>query len=312
MSRLTWILLTAFSAVACSAAAQGPAPRLEILDSAESPVEGMSGFKIEELSGLAWDADEQLLYAVSDTGVLHHFRVRLDGNRIAQIEVVYSAQLTGQDGTELTVNDAEDVAVVHGDNDKKTDSELLIALEDGPAVARFTPQGKRIADVVLPPALADKSQYAKKNRRLESVAIDARHGVITAPETPLLGQPEDLHTLYATDGAKWSFKAFQPKDSNLKAIEALPDGNALILERTHEKKGAPFIARLRYVDLADCAEKAPCGVTELSPGSDTALEDNFEGMARVSKNLFLLVTDKTARDVEPTSFTLIAVTPASL
>ena len=311
MYRFTWILLLAAGTVT-AAAAGSSAPPLEVLDSVESPGEGMNGHRIEELSGLAWDEDEQLLYAVSDTGVLHHFRVRVDNNRIAEMEVVYSAPLVAQDSTELTFNDAEDVAVINGSNGKKSDSELLIALEDGPAITRFTPQGKRIADVALPSALADKARYAKKNRRLESVAFDARHGVITAPETPLADQPEDLHTLYATGGARWSFKAFQPKNSSLKAIEIMPDGNALVLERTREKKGAPPTARLRYVDLAGCAENTTCGVTELPPASKTALENNFEGVARLSEDLVLLVTDKTAKDGEPTTFTLVALNPASL
>jgi hypothetical protein len=292
-----------------AAEAASPASRLEVLDSAEIPAQGMNGHKIEELSGLAWDADEQLLYAVSDTGVLHHFRVRLDGDRIAQVDVVYSAPLTAEDGTELTVNDAEDVAVVSGDNGKNSDSELLVALEDGPAIARFTPHGRRIANLALPTALADEAHYAKKNRRLESVAFDPQHGVVTAPETPLLDQPEDLHTLYAADGAERSFEAFPSKDSNLKAIAMMPDDNALILERTREAKGAPFVARLRLVDLADCAENATCRVTELSSGDEAALTDNFEGMARLSDDLLLLVTDKTVKDGEPTSFTLVALEP---
>lgn len=229
MYRLAWIAALMTGALAPSHAAT-VTPELEVLGSFDSPAEGMNGYRIEELSGLAWDADEKLLYAVSDTGILHHFRIRLEGGRVTHIEVVHSAPLTAEDGTELAVNDAEDVAVVNGGNGKANDSELLIAIEDGPAVARFTPQGKRIANVVLPGPLADKTQYPKKNRRLESVAFDARYGVVTAPETALLGQPEDQHTLYATDGRKWSFKAFRAGDSNVKAIEIMPDGNALVLE----------------------------------------------------------------------------------
>jgi hypothetical protein len=285
------------------------APKATVLGHIDSPAEGMNGYRIEELSGLAWDADEKLLYAVSDRGVLHHFRIHLDGNRIARMEVIYSAALTGADGTELTVNDAEDVAVINGDNGRESDSELLIALEDGPAVARFTPQGKRLADVGLPAPLSDKAQYAKKNRRLESVAFDTRYGMVTAPETALLGRPEDQHTLYATGGEKWTFKAFQPEHSNLKAIEIMPDGNALVLERTREKKGAPFVGRLRYVDLAGCGERRTCSVTDYMPEPASGLANNFEGMTRLFDNLLLLVTDKTVKDGEPTSFTLLALQP---
>lgn len=307
MYRFAWIA----AAMTVALTAASAASEVKVLGQIASPAEGMNGYRIEELSGLAWDADEKLLYAVSDRGVLHHFRIGFEGSHITKIEVVFSAPLTTKDGKELTVNDAEDVAVVNADNGKQSDSELLIALEDGPAIARFTPQGKRIADVPLPAPLADKAYYAKKNRRLESVAFDTRYGVITAPETALLGQPEDQHTLYATGGAKWSFKAFQPDDSNLKAIEIMPDGNALILERTREKKGAPFVGRLRYVDIAGCSGNETCSVTDYTPVPAAGLENNFEGMTRLSDDLLLLVTDKTVKDGEPTSFTLIAATPAS-
>ncbi|CAG1008438.1 hypothetical protein RHIZO_03498 [Rhizobiaceae bacterium] len=310
MYRLAWIAALMTGALAPSHAAT-VTPELEVLGSFDSPAEGMNGYRIEELSGLAWDADEKLLYAVSDTGILHHFRIRLEGGRVTHIEVVHSAPLTAEDGTELAVNDAEDVAVVNGGNGKANDSELLIAIEDGPAVARFTPQGKRIANVVLPGPLADKTQYPKKNRRLESVAFDARYGVVTAPETALLGQPEDQHTLYATDGRKWSFKAFRAGDSNVKAIEIMPDGNALVLERTREAKGALFVGRLRRVDIAGCGGNETCGVTDFTPVPAAGLANNFEGMTSLGDDMLLLVTDETAKDGKPTIFTLVAFKPAS-
>jgi hypothetical protein len=157
--------------------------------------------------------------------------------------------------------------------------------------------------------LADAKQYSKKNSRLEAVAFDKRHGMLTAPERPLVGQPENLHTLYAADGTSWSFEAFQP-DSRLKAIQKLPDGNLLILERTREEKGGASTARLRYLDFAACSAKGECQLTELSAAPDEMLVNNFEGLARLSDDLFLIVTDKTRKDAEPTTFVLFKVTPA--
>lgn len=84
----------------------------------------------------------------------------------------------------------------------------------------------------------------------------------------------------------------------------MPDSNALVLKRTRETKAAPFVAWLSYVDLANCAGKASWGVTELSSGSEAALENNFEGMTRISDDLLMLVTDKTLKDGEPTWFVL--------
>lgn len=284
-------------------------PSLETLDSIDIPVEGAAdGVRIEELSGLAWDEDEQLLYAVSDGGILHHFRVRLEGSRIAGIESVFSTPLATK-ASEVSgkpVTNAEGLTTINDDNGQRSDSELLIAFEDGPSIARFTARGEWIANVSLPVLLADETQYGKKNSRLEAVAFIEGHGILTAPERPLKGQPEGRHTLYAASGTTWSFAASQP-DSRLKAIQKLPDGNLLVLERTREKKGGAPTARLRYLDFAKCSERRECHLAELSAEPDAMLVDNFEGMARLSGDLFLIVTDKKRKDAEPTTFVLFSV-----
>jgi hypothetical protein len=300
---------TLTGALLASTASIGSAqPSLEALDSMEITGEGANGVRIEEFSGLSWDEDEQLLYAVSDGGVLHHFRVRLDGSRIAEIQSVFSALLAMKTSkaSGKPVTNAEGLTTVNDDNGQRSDSELLIAFEDGPSIARFTPRGEWIANSVLPAPLTNETQYSKKNSRLEAVAVDDRHGVLTAPERPLKDQPEDRHTLYAADGTTWSFEAFQP-DSRLKAIQKLPDGNLLILERTREEKGGAATARLRYLDFGQCTAKRECQLAELSAEPDAMLVDNFEGMARLSDDLFLIVADKTRKDAEPTTFVLFQV-----
>jgi len=310
IDRLLSRLASAGMLLASTSLAGAAQPSLEALDSIEIPADGASGVRIDELSGLAWDADEQLLYAVSDKGVLHHFRIRLEETRIVEMQPIFSTPLattTGEPPVRPLTN-AEGLAALNGDNGKRSDTELLIALEDGPAIGRYTPQGHRIADVALPGTLADANQYSEENSRLEAVAFDARHGVLTAPEEAMLGQPPERHTLYAADGTTWSFKTFQPHRSNIKAIEAMPDGNVLILERTREEKGGASIARLRYLDLAGCAQGDVCGPAELSASPGAMLEGNFEGLARLSDELFLIVTDK--KDAEPTTFVLFKVTAA--
>lgn len=311
-NRLAWAsMLLASTALTTPSAVGAGAADLEVLDSMDIPVEGANGVRVEEFSGLAWDEDEQLLYAVSDGGVLHHFRIRMDGIRIAEIQPVFSVPIaaTADEVSGGSVTNAEGLTALNDDNGKQSDTELLVAFEDGPAIVRLTPQGKQVAAIPLPGPLADKKQYSKKNSRLEAVAFDQRHGLLTAPERPLEGQPEDLHTLYAADGTTWSFEAFQP-DSRLKAIQKLPDGNLLILERTREEKSGAPTARLRYLDFDACSAERECILNELSATPDPILVNNFEGLARLSDDLFLMVTDKTKKDAEPTTVVLFKVTAA--
>ncbi len=281
--------------------------KLEALGKTEIAATGKDGVAVNELSGLAWDADEKLLYAVSDGGVLHHFRLQLEGEKITAIEHIFSSPLVAPTGGK-TVTNAEGLAALNGDDGNPGNSELLVAFEDGPAIARFTPQGQWIADVALPAPLADAKNYAKKNSRLESVAVDKTHGVLTAPERPLRGEPETLHKIYAGDGATWAFEASQP-DGRLKAIETMADGDLLVLERTEAADGARA-AHLRHLDLAVCAASGQCAAPELAATPDPLLVDNFEGLARLTDVLFLIVTDRTKKDVEPTSFVLFKLTDA--
>lgn len=312
ISRFAWALpLLASTALATASAVGAGAADLEVLDSIQIPANGANGMSIEEFSGLAWDEDEQLLYAVSDRGVLHHFRIRIDGARIAEIQPVFSVPIaaTGSEVSGGSLTNAEGLTALNDDNGSQSDTELLVAFEDGPAIVRLTPQGKRIADIPLPGPLADKEQYSKKNSRLEAVAFDKRHGMLTAPERPLEGRPKDRHTLYAADGTAWSFNAFQA-DSRLKAIQELADGNLLILERTREKKGGASTARLRYLDFAACSAERECHLAELAAAQDMLLVNNFEGLARLSEDVFLMVTDITKKDAEPTTFVLFKIRAA--
>lgn len=297
------LALVAALALPSGASAKPPAT-LEILGRLDVPAKGPGNFIISELSGLAWDADQQLLYAVSDRGELHHFRLKRTGAGIAAVEAVFSTLLSApgnQAGGRPLVN-AEGLAALNSENGRPLDSELLVAFEDGPAIARFTTGGRYLGAVELPAALGDPGRYAEKNSRLEAVAFDARHGILTGPEEALVGTPDDLHTIFASSGAAWSFKTFQPHRSNLKALDSLPNGALLVLERTRLEAGGNPTARLRYLDPADCQLVPLCTVTELEASPSAPLMDNFEGMTQLSDTEILLVTDRKRKDANPAIF----------
>ncbi|WP_341878475.1 esterase-like activity of phytase family protein (plasmid) [Aminobacter sp. P9b] len=298
------LLCTSVLAPVSFAAAQSPTFALTLLDSKAGPASGPNGHNVNELSGLAWDADDKLLYAVSDDGVLHHFRVEIKDNKIASMEPVFSVQLAT--GTTPALVNAEGLAVVNGENGVPSDGELLVAFEDGPAIHRFKPDGMPVEAVALPGTLSDVAQYNEPNSRLEAVAATSDRGIVTAPEEAMQGQPGDTHTIYGLDGGRWTFPTFQPKRSNLKAIETMPGGQLLVLERTRETKGGPSIGRLRVVDPQACAAET-CTATELDAGASTLLNDNFEGMARLTDELYLAVTDKTKKETPSTQFVLFSV-----
>ncbi|MDH4984393.1 esterase-like activity of phytase family protein [Aminobacter anthyllidis] len=303
IKHFTAVLLGA-STLVFTAPAMAGSSELAVLDSKPAPVVAPDGQSINELSGLAWDADEKLLYAVSDDGILHHFRLEIADGKIASLEPVLSVPLKA--GVTSQVVNAEGLAVTNGDNGKQGDTELLVAFEDGPAIHRFKADGTSLGALQLPKALADASNYSEANSRLEAVAVAGALGVVTAPEEALLGEPGDTHTIHGLDGKRWSLATFQPKRSNLKAIEPMPDGRLLLLERTREQKGGPSSGRLRVFDPKTCGEANACAVENLDPGASQLLNDKFEGLTALGGDLYLLVTDKTKKE-GPANFVLVSV-----
>lgn len=286
-------------------AAQADPAGLTLSGEAEIPTESSGEIEVDELSGIGWDADEGLAYAVSDHGSLHHLRLTVEDGQLVGAQIEASYALTDQGGEPLEFTDAEDLAVVNGDNGVTGDTELLIVMEDGPSAARFSPRGERLEDVDLPTALTDKDAYAKKNRGLESIALHPTHGLITAPESPISGPAEGMHRLYAADGATWDIPESVPGESRLKAITMTGGGDLLVMERFKVGKGQQE-AHLRHVALSECRVGDTCAVTEFSIDGQPALPGNYEGMTALPDGRILMVTDQAAKDGEPTTLTLLA------
>jgi len=274
------------------------------------PFTDIATFKVGEVSGLAWDADEQLLYAVSDQGKVYHFRLQHDGQAIVSMQGVAAAPLvdprtgTGQAESGKHFN-AEGLAVLHANNGKRGDSELVVALEENPPqIARFSPSGTLLGRLAVPPPAHERANYRKKNRGLESVALHPTHGVVTAPEAPLQGRPAGLHTVYA-NGHAWSFARFT-EDSRLKGMEVLPDGNLLVLERSRPGPSKDMrVASLRRVDIAQCGAHTTCKATLLA--ALPARPENFEGLTLLDAHHALIASDNGGVATNGTTFALIAL-----
>jgi hypothetical protein len=310
MKRLGLILLWIVQSLGMSVS-MAATPVLEVQSSVTIPPNTVNGITIAELSGLAWDSDEQLLYAISDKGRLFHFRLTLDGNRINAVKPVYAANLTDTTGEQIKKGrrDSEGLTILNAANDKHGDTQLVIAFEGIPRLIRFTPQGEAIQNIELPPVLSDKRAYRHGNNSLESVTFHPRYGFITAPEQPLRGQPPNLHTLYSTKGQHWSFNAYPAENSGISALETLPDGNILILERAWSGILSPLVVSLRYLDFRQCSKAGACAAQELKVFSNYLLVDNFEGLTHIQGNQYLMVSDDGGEEFLSTTLTLFTLTP---
>jgi len=258
-----------------------------------------NGLQLNELSGLAWDEDDQLLYAVSDNGVLFHLRIAITENTLNRAILVSAYPLKNDNGGLLRLKDSEGLAILKGNNGIKGDSELLISFERKPRVARFTPKGKLLGDYTLPAALQDIKNYYEPNKALEAVTIHPRLGILTAPEWPLkLGQKtseflkgEYEHSIFALTGNKqWKIPAYPALNSAVVALEALDDGSVLVLERAFVSVFQPFIISLRRVWLSDDSSNKVEQVAVFDSTKGWKV-DNFEGLTHHRGKFFFMVSD---------------------
>lgn len=264
--------------------------------------ETLNGLKLTELSDLAWDEDEQILYAVSDKGNLFHLRPTIQEHELKSIELLAAYPLRGNKNLRLKTKDSEGMAIANGNNGIPGDSKLLISFEGQPVIAWFTPQGDIISNETLPPALADGHAYVHRNKQLEAVALHPQLGILTAPELPL--QKNGKMVIYALNGLEWTLTRYPAANSSVVALETFDNTSVLMLERAFKSIFAPVIISLRQVTLSTCkcnegldSETKQLAVFDSSQGWRV---DNFEGLTRHHDNYFFMVSDDNNNSLQST------------
>lgn len=289
------IFIAAYQSITGDPASYDTASGSGVIQSrAPLPAYGPGGTPITQLSALAWDKDEQLLYALSDRGTLFHFRVIFQGNEILSIEPVHAVSIASDElihaGSRAI--DTEDMTLLNHDNGHKGDTELFVVTERTPLYIHLRPSGRVLRNMPVPAPLADPDKFQKTNQGLESVILHPKHGLLTAPEAPLKDAPVDMHTLYGSEHS-WAFERYTP-DARLKAMARLPDGDVLMLERSSSSTPKMKIASLREVSLHDCAAGQTCPVKNEFVLPEEA--NNFEGLTHIKDRQFLMVNDHSGKD----------------
>jgi hypothetical protein len=134
--------------------------------------------------------------------------------------------------------------------------------------------------------------FRGKNKGLEALAWHPRYGILTAAEWPVKRDGKKSQTIYSLKGKEWHFKAEPEGNCAISAIEVTDDGNILVLERSFTGMLHPFVVTLKKVYLDHC-QKGLCRSKVLvkmnsHKGWDV---DNFEGLARVGKNRYVMISD---------------------
>ena len=264
----------------------------------------IDGERIAELSGLAWDADEQRLYAISDRGVLFRFSLMLGANGQLEVEPIAASRLAPPAGSNAV--DAEGLAVTGADDGIRGNSELLVATEGQPRVIRYTLAGEPQDTLALPGGLDDPERFRRSNAMLEAVALHPEHGLLVAAEAPLEGETAGHHRVVAADRG-WSFPTYPAHNARLKGMDVMEDGRLLVLERAEsgKGKGKTTVVALRELDLDACAAGQPCAVRELAVLDRPDETDNFEGLTYLGGGRVMIVSDDRGKSGRGTTFTVL-------
>ena len=264
--------------------------KIKLLDQKQLMYSQIDGIKFSELSDLAYDALTKKLFIISDEGKLFSFNA-VFSDTIEKLDPLYAVKLRKKQGKKFKKwrKDSEGMTL-------DGEGHLLLSFEGEAKISWFhknsEKKGQQIRKYSLPKALKNSDNYRSRNKSLEALAWHKKYGILTATEWPLKKYHKKKQTIYALSGKKWHFKAEPEPKSAISAIEVMDDGNVLVLERSFTGYLNPFIVTLKKVYLNDCKKKMCKSEVLLKMDSHKSWGvDNFEGLARVGKNRYVMISD---------------------
>jgi hypothetical protein len=263
---------------------------IKILDQKQLSFPHINGIKFSEISDVAYCQRSKKLYLVSDEGKLFTFNARFT-EKIEELQSVSAVELRKKNAKKFKKwrRDSEGMTL----DDK---GRLIISFEEKAKIGWFhknsNKYGRMIRKYKLPKKLRDSRNYRSKNKSLEALAWHSEYGILTAAEWPLKKDDKKRQTIYALSGKEWHFKAEEEARSAISAIEVMDDGNLLVLERSFTGLMNPFVVTLKKVYIQKC-KKRMCKTKVLAKmsshkGWDV---DNFEGLAKVGKDRYVMISD---------------------
>jgi hypothetical protein len=254
-----------------------------------------NGDPIAGLSGLAWDADRERLYGISDFGELFHFRPVIENGELTDVELLEHVPLRDASGHALAGvwADAEGLAAVYADNDRADDTELWVSFERRPRIWRYRTDGALIAPLSVPADLTRVETYSGQNKALEAVAARGPDDWLCAPERPLAGTEGEWVPLIAADGRRWRYPLSGEPNASVTALEVMSGGALLVLERSFVSVFRPLIIQLRRVRLGDEDPNAGLVAESIAVFDNGAgwRVDNFEGLTRQRDERYFMISD---------------------
>lgn len=277
---------------------------MTLLDQKILLFKNIDGLKFSEISDLAYDHNAKKLYFVSDEGKLFVFNA-LFSDKIETLNAIDGVELVKNSGKKFQRwrRDSEGLAI----NDK---GEVYASFEGRAKIGKFDQKGRMVKQYTLPKKLRDPDNYRSRNKSLEALTWHPKYGLLTATEWPLKHKNKKEQTIYALNGKEWYFKAEAESKSAVVAMEVMDDGNLLVMERSFTGLMNPLVITLKKIYLIGCKNKKGLCQSELILKMNTHQGwdiDNFEGLARVGKHRYVMVSDDNDNFFQKTLFVYFEV-----
>lgn len=269
--------------------------RIRFLGMLQLPNPVVDKMRFSQLSGLAWDDDDGILYALSDKGFLFHLQPVFRNGALTGLKLlkaVHLRELGNNKPLRWGNADSEGLEILRGRNGRKGDAELLISFERLPRIVRYRPDGYAIDEYTLPTPINNAGNYQNANKMLESVCQDPRLGILTAPELPLKGERVGYTHIFSVGGKSWLYPL--PTRNRITDMDCLGRERVMLLESNIENVLGRLTVSLKIATLPENPSPAdPVSVeTLVTFDTDKGHQiDNFEGLAHQRGNRFFMVSD---------------------
>ena len=270
--------------------------KITILDERFLKYPDKNGIKFGGISDIAYDKNSHRLYLIGDRSTFFTFSAIFD-EKIEKIGYISAKKVlrNKKDIYDMNTYDSEGLTVT-------PQNKILIAHERTAGVIEISPEAKLKKTYLIPKKLEKKENYRSRNKMLESIAYHDKYGILVASEYPLKKDNMRRQTIYSLDGEEWHFLAEKHKNSAVTAIEVMDDGNLLVLERSYSGYINPIRMILKKVYLDSCDRENNCKAEYLASFNSLKGDgfNNFEGLTKVSKNRYLMISDNNDYRLLPT------------
>ncbi len=273
--------------------------KVEILDSKVLYFDKINKERFFGISALEYDKKRKILYMLNDRSRLFWFRLDIKNSKIKSLKPIRACRLKNKRGKYFFLYQSDSEGLV------KRRGRFYISFEGRhPRVDYFDIKCKQKGKIRLPKVLRNSFYYQGKNKTLESLVYTNSFGLITAPEKRLRKTPKYYHTLFNRYGKICRFKK---RDDNLCLVDLESDGkgNLIALFRKLDMKHLGFINKVKRINIQNI-KRGICKIEDIFDleSAKGDMTDNFEGIVRIEKNLYLMVSDDNDRFFQNTLLVL--------